>query len=65
MWSKIWVVLVLASQALAVIPQPASISTGNSAVWINKDAAVTYNGKPVRLLAPQNASFLHYINANT
>ncbi|CEJ81202.1 hypothetical protein VHEMI01345 [[Torrubiella] hemipterigena] len=46
MWSsKICVVLALAAQALAVIPQPASISTGKSAVWINKDTAITYNGK--------------------
>lgn len=49
MWSKICAVLALVSQAIAVIPQPVSVSTGNSTIWINKDIAITYNGKAVRL----------------
>lgn len=47
MWSLMFTLLAFASQALAIWPAPASISTGNTALWISPDIKVAYNGGSV------------------
>jgi hexosaminidase len=47
MWSPIHLIFIFACQVLALWPQPQSISTGNSVLWIEKDVHITYNGGAV------------------
>jgi hexosaminidase len=49
MWSPIYLILVHTCSVLAIWPQPVSISTGSSVLWIEKGVHVNYNGGgPVR-----------------
>ncbi|CAG8973094.1 hypothetical protein HYALB_00007571 [Hymenoscyphus albidus] len=47
MWSLMFALLAFASQVLAIWPAPASLSTGDTALWITPDVKVTYNGGSV------------------
>jgi hexosaminidase len=47
MWSPIYLILLLCSQAIAVWPEPQTFEKGSSVLWVAQNFRVTYNGGSV------------------
>ena len=47
MWPSIYLIFIFSCQVLAIWPEPQSITSGNSVLWIDPEVHVTYNGASV------------------